>query len=118
MMLMFNVSFATKPATASQSEERSANRALLRQKILQVLHLNIADSPHVTFEYRNSWYWSPEPSARMWLPHGPLLAIAFCSDRNPSKAREIIEAIRSSAGNRGKGGEQTKALTDGHRIEL
>ena len=38
--------------------------------------------------------------------------------RNPSKAREIVEAIRSPAGYRGNGGEQTKALPDGRRIEL
>jgi len=54
-------------------------------------------------------------TAATWAAAGHRVLLG---SRDPNKAREIVQAIRSPAGYRGKGGEQTKALPDGARIDL
>ncbi len=111
MMLMFNFSFATKPATVSQSEEcsRSSSSKDTCSSTSPIHYMS-----NLTIGILGTGRLGAHVAAT-WAAAGHRVLLG---SRNPSKAREIVEAIRSLAGYRGKGGEQTKALPDGHRIEL
>ena len=54
-------------------------------------------------------------TAATWAAAGHRVLLG---SRDPEKAREIVRAIRSPSGYRGKGGEQTKALPEGAHVDL
>ncbi len=54
-------------------------------------------------------------TAATWAAAGHRVLLG---SRDPEKAREIVRAIRSPSGYRGKGGEQTKALPEGAQVDL
>jgi hypothetical protein len=111
VMLLVNFSFAAKLATASEPAKRSDPSAT---KETCSAESHACSMSKFTIGILGTGRLGAHTAAT-WAAAGHHVLLG---SRDQAKAREVVEAIRSPSGYRGRGGEQTKALPAGHRIDI